>query len=57
MSDAVLDEIIHHTGNILPVVADAFPEQSKRITKFIEKLQEKKPEIAKRLLVAARICK
>ena len=57
MSETVLDEIIHHTGNILPVIADAFPEQSKRITKFVENLQEKRPEIAKRLLFATRICK
>ena len=57
MEDTILEDILHHTENILPAVADAFPEQSKRITKFVGNLQKKKPEIAKGLIVASVICK
>ena len=52
-----IDEIVDHPPDILPAIAESLPEHSIRITNFVENLQEKKPEIAKRLLVAARICK
>ena len=57
MEDKLFDNILHHTENILPAVAGAFPEQSKRITKFMGNLQKKKPEIAKGLVVASVLCK
>jgi hypothetical protein len=57
MGDTLLDEIIYHAGDIVPALAKSLPDQSKRITKFVENLQEKNPEIAKRLLDASVICK
>ena len=57
MGDTLLDEIINHAGDIVPALAKSLPDQSKRITKFVENLQEKNPEIAKRLLDASVICK
>ena len=51
------DEIIHNAEHIIPALAQSLPGQSKRITKFVENLQEKKPEIAKGLLAASVICK
>ena len=55
--DYTFDEIIGHATDIVPAVAESLPEQSDRITNFIENLQEKKPEIAKGLLAASVICK
>ena len=57
MEDTLLEDILHHTENILPAVAKCLPEQSKRITTFVENLQKKKPEIAKGLALASVICK
>ena len=57
MGDTLLDEILNYAIDIVPAVAESLPEQSERITNFVEKMQENKPEIAKRLLAASVICK
>ena len=57
MEETLLEEIVHHTANILPAVAKCLPDQSKTITGFVENLKKRKPEIAKGLVVASVICK
>jgi hypothetical protein len=51
------DEIINNAQHIVPDLAKSLPGQSERITRVVENLQEKKPEIAKGLLTASVICK
>ena len=55
--DGKINEIIDQAPEIVTAIAESLPEHSKRITNFVENLQEKKPEITERLLVASGICK